>query len=370
MAAFSFYPVYEIKTQELQELLDIFKNNPNSPRLEEVLEKNGFSRDLAQQLRTDTDLQQEVVQRLVETIRKTKEDWEDEWIKVHTDNIEKSLIENKLDLYTRSQLVSHPRIVKALQRRFRLPVNGNLDDFLENYRRTYYTRQCQFYGHTTQFCMAAAAEAGHRDVVEIMLERAILEAKDPLENLSRREQFIKGFNPKNARRPIVFKNEILVHATRGGHRDIVEWILTLGANDYDSALDVAATEGRRDMVELLIENGASDLNNALVMAAANGHRDIVELLIEKDAKDFNRALTNAAKNGHRDIVELLIESGADDYDLALLYAAGNGYQDIVELLLEKAINIRDDFAIEAINYAVRRGRQNIVDLIQKWRDTH
>ena len=107
-------------------------------------------------------------------------------------------------------------------------------------------------------------------------------------------------------------NTALARAADGGHRDIVELMIEKGATRLCLifALSCAAQGGHRDIIGLLIEKGANDFNSALCMAAAGGHRDIVELMIEKGATDFNWALYRAAEGGHRDIVELLKQKGA------------------------------------------------------------
>ena len=94
-------------------------------------------------------------------------------------------------------------------------------------------------------------------------------------------------------------------AAEGGHRDIVELMIEKGATNFDWPLCYAARGGHRDIVELMIEQGASYLNGALYSAAYANHRDIVMLMIEKGATNLNGALHWAAEGCHQEIVELL-----------------------------------------------------------------
>lgn len=43
----------------------------------------------------------------------------------------------------------------------------------------------------------------------------------------------------------------------------------------------------------------------MASAARGGHRDIVDLMLQLGATDYNWAMASAASGGHRDIVELI-----------------------------------------------------------------
>ena len=70
-------------------------------------------------------------------------------------------------------------------------------------------------------------------------------------------------------------------------------------------------------------------------ACKGGHMDIVKFMIEKGAKSWTLGLEDASRNGHIDIVELMIEKGADYKHHGLYYACRYGHLDIVKLLFEK-----------------------------------
>ena len=58
----------------------------------------------------------------------------------------------------------------------------------------------------------------------------------------------------------------------------------------------------------MLEKGANDFNDAMETAASTGHLSIVELMLEKGANNYNETMETAALNGHLNIVELMIEN--------------------------------------------------------------
>jgi ankyrin repeat protein len=67
----------------------------------------------------------------------------------------------------------------------------------------------------------------------------------------------------------------------------------------------AAEGGQREVVEFMIELGADDYNKAMVLAAWGGHKEIVKMMLELGAKNYNRSMASAARSEHDDIAELI-----------------------------------------------------------------
>jgi ankyrin repeat protein len=175
--------------------------------------------------------------------------------------------------------------------------------------------------------MAGAAEGGHMDIVELMLEHGATNY-----------------------------DYAMAGAAEGGHMDIVELMLEHGATDFDFVMKAAATRGHMDIVELMLEHGATNYDVAMEDAAYEGHMDIVELMLELGANSYDYAMLDAASGGHMDIVELMLELGANNYDMSMEGAVYGGHMDIVELMLE--LGATDyDFAMKA---AATGGHMDIV----------
>ncbi|KAH8722866.1 ankyrin repeat-containing domain protein [Phaeosphaeriaceae sp. PMI808] len=189
----------------------------------------------------------------------------------------------------------------------------------------------------------------------------------------------------------------LYAAAEQGHRAVVEVLFESSADvnaqggHYGNALQAALAKGHKEMAVLLLEKGA-DVNaqgqfydkygskldgNALQAASANGHKEIAVLLLEKGADvntqggHYGNALQAALANGHKEIVVLLLEKGADvnaqgrDYSNALHIALAKGYKEIVVLLLEKGadVNTQGEHYSNALQAALANGHKEIVVLL-------
>ncbi len=166
----------------------------------------------------------------------------------------------------------------------------------------------------------------------------------------------------------------LHHAAEGGHEEIVELLITAGA-------DLHATT-----VSMLGGGGWIPLHSA----ARQGHRGIVELLIEMGTDVNTRdsagksTLHDAVLEGHKGIVELLINKGADlnaksGYYGTPLHVAGSiGHKEIAELLIANGadLNVQDGFGRTPLNAAeliyewdsakIKAAKKDIADLIRNY----
>jgi len=155
-----------------------------------------------------------------------------------------------------------------------------------------------------------------------------------------------------------FRNKMLHTATRMQYSQLVETLLTIGANkesriNRKTPLLVSAMTGDVTTARVLLRKrahtDAKDNNEqtAFLLAAAKGHDTILSILVSsganKAAKDaYGRtALHRAASNGHSSTVQLLVETFSADKDAkdsngwtALHHAASNGQYIVVQLLVE------------------------------------
>ena len=163
-------------------------------------------------------------------------------------------------------------------------------------------------------------------------------------------------------------------AAEGGHGEIVELLITAGA-------DLHATT-----VPMLGGGGWIPLHSA----ARQGHRGIVELLIEMGTDVNTRdsagksTLHDAVLEGHKGIVELLINKGADlnaksGYYGTPLHVAGSiGHKEIAKLLIANGadLNVQDGFGRTPLNAAelihewdsakIKAAKKDIADLIRNY----
>ncbi len=190
--------------------------------------------------------------------------------------------------------------------------------------------------------------------------------------------------------------KMLYQAARGGHTDMIQYLLDEGANIdatcrhnfHMTPLHGAAEEGNFDAVKLLLSVGAKvnkladDGVSALCFAAKQGHLNVAQLLLETDGVQVNTKtmldgstpLMHAARDGHTALVKALCVAGADTnmttHDgsrlTALYVAAYRGHADVVDVLLECGAQLieRDNPVNSAIDAADLHGHPDIADLLR------
>jgi len=172
-------------------------------------------------------------------------------------------------------------------------------------------------------------------------------------------------------------DEIMDEAARVGDIDTVEYMVELGAVDYDLAMASAAANGHDEIVQYMFDLGASNYNWTLWRAAAGGYFSIVDLIIELAGNihplDYNRAMEEAAEAGQLDMVDYMVELGADAYGLAFDAAASVGNVHVMEYLLEyvnqqnlnNALILAIEYSQEdAAEFALRNGANNFVEALE------
>ena len=227
----------------------------------------------------------------------------------------KSEMKNRgvLPLQSMATLKLYPEGVELLEKKYRFRPTGDIETFLSNYRRTYYTPQCVANSLRPRECLVQAARLGHLDVINYAIEKY---SGDPEMN-------------------VIFYFEALENAAGFGHMDIVDRLLReVGSNtkSYNTILRGAAKGGRNNIIQLMIQKGAKNLNEGLYVAAYNGHLDTVKFLVDNKATDLGGALEEAAKSGRYDVAEFLLEQGADNLESSAHWAKTFDYLEIVALI--------------------------------------
>uniref|UniRef100_A0A182STW8 ANK_REP_REGION domain-containing protein n=1 Tax=Anopheles maculatus TaxID=74869 RepID=A0A182STW8_9DIPT len=196
--------------------------------------------------------------------------------------------------------------------------------------------------HDTALTLACAG--GHEDMVELLITRgANIEHKDK-----------KGFTP-------------LILAATAGHEKVVDTLLRNGAEieaqserTKDTPLSLACSGGRYEVVELLLSMNANREHRnvsdytPLSLAASGGYVNIIKLLLQHGAEINSRTgsklgispLMLAAMNGHVAAVKLLLDMGSDinaqietNRNTALTLACFQGRHEVVSLLLDRKANV-------------------------------
>ena len=109
----------------------------------------------------------------------------------------------------------------------------------------------------------------------------------------------------------------LQSACQGGHREIIQMMVNLGAREWNRGLSGACEGGFKDLVRMMIDLGARDWNNGLWGACREGHRELVQMMINYGADDWNEALQCAYEGGHRDVAQMMVDDGGTETWMAL-----------------------------------------------------
>lgn len=157
-----------------------------------------------------------------------------------------------------------------------------------------------------------------------------------------------------------------------GHLDLVKCLLKIyGDVGYDfftdgdrmcSLLYFSCKGGNLDIIHLWIEHEV-DLNIGLQGACNGGHRDIIEYMIQKGANDFNCGLLyGTCSGGHLDIAEYMIELGASEFDYGLEGACESGHLDLAEYMIQKGANKFED----ALSIALQNRHPRVIKMLSKY----
>ena len=178
-----------------------------------------------------------------------------------------------------------------------------------------------------------------------------------------------------------FENAVYGAASRGDNeiiQDLLNAGATAGGNGYRVPIVATAAGDHRETVKLLLEAGADvnedDWDNsgtAVFTAVASGHVETLKLLLTAGA-DPNAyagmsgviyAIDIAARNGNLEIFTLLLPGGL--IDKAMNTAVDAGHRTLFKGLLKY-----EGSEAYALEYAVRGGWDDLVELLLKKRSQH
>ncbi|XP_046365631.2 ankyrin repeat domain-containing protein 17-like [Haliotis rufescens] len=187
------------------------------------------------------------------------------------------------------------------------------------------------------------------------------------------------------------KSHNLLHcASRGGHVELVKYVLSLGMLSINSRgwknftpVLLAAEKGHKEVVELLVSKGADVSlvydggNNILCLASREGHEEMVKYVMDMvsiNSRCWNKMtpVMLAAEKGHKDVVELLVSKGADVSlsdkrgNNLLHFASRGGQVEVVKYVLSLgrlSINSRGWKKMTPVMLAAEKGHKEVVEVL-------
>jgi len=217
------------------------------------------------------------------------------------------------------------------------------------------------YGHTP---LHRALHEGHKEIAETLISKgASVNAKD-----------YAGATP-------------LHYSAFRSYKDVNKLLFKLGCS-IGTEIHDAAVLGNLDEIRSLLASNPQLINakdeaweyTPLCCSAANGHKDIVEFLITKGAdvntkgKHRSTPLGNAAFCGHREVVELLIANGAEINPKSRLTSSTplhrailGGNETVVKILIANGANVntKDKSGDTPLDLARENRHNDIADLLRK-----
>ncbi|VDP03601.1 unnamed protein product [Soboliphyme baturini] len=196
----------------------------------------------------------------------------------------------------------------------------------------------------------------------------------------------------------------LIHASIGGHLDLVQFFHLHGAEvdsvdlNWKCALVYAAEHGHVKIVSFLLQcdwthckdrgdersgrlSRQQYIQQAFVVAAAAGHGQVCKFLLEfcdvriddPDPVTGETALSVSCRNGNRDVVSFLLDSGASvAYGKSskptppLITAVESGYWEIVSSILARGLNVNNEQNEKlqtAVIVAAKSGHIGVLELL-------
>ena len=197
----------------------------------------------------------------------------------------------------------------------------------------------------------------------------------------------------------------LMLASKAGHEEIVETLLSAGANsscqdheqtavgtdtvslphtdiDQESKILMAAKKDQTAVGNHYNANPNKEDSiglTALFHASQGGHSKVVQILLKGGADpniqngDGWTALMIASQNGHSEVVQILLKGGADPNIqkgngwTALMSASQNGHSKVVQILLKGGAdpNIQKESGLTALMSASQNGHSEVVQILLK-----
>lgn len=165
-------------------------------------------------------------------------------------------------------------------------------------------------GKNYSFDIQSAAKGGHLKSIEFVLEKTKSFNIDT-ENLGfigaaegGHLDILKSFKGTNF-------YSAMITASIGGHLNIINYLIEKSPEythfDWNTCMAEAAEKGHLNIVEFMMQppRNANNYNNTLLSAVKGGHFDIMNLMISKGANNFNDCIRYARMFGRKSLIPFL-----------------------------------------------------------------
>lgn len=163
----------------------------------------------------------------------------------------------------------------------------------------------------------------------------------------------------------IFINEAMIFSASNGHLRIVELCHAYGGNDINGTAKKAAWHNQKEIMAWCQHFGITNINSVMGGAARGGHEEMFDLFLSLGA-DINASLVGAGAGGHIELFKRCIDLGANDYQKVLKYLfapKATDYQkekEIAKICIEHGANLYDIALCPGNNFSDKEKRDEVV----------
>lgn len=224
-----------------------------------------------------------------------------------------------------------------------------------------------------------AVKAGHTEIVELLLTIGNINLNNPTflfrllcgalrtDNRLLISFFLEKLIPARGETCQLYLHLDLAmsKAARGGHQDLVNLFMSLGASNVDHGLYKAARGDHVALVNFFMDRGATETKKSLIAAAIRVRVKAVEALLARcnfSPLDLDTGMAASAAGGSQYLVDLFANMGATDWNWSLDNGAMSGRcpLELIKILVQRgAKTVR-----YALSWAKNHMNEEIVDYLK------
>ncbi len=162
----------------------------------------------------------------------------------------------------------------------------------------------------------------------------------------------------------------LEEAVERNYSPIIDFLIDQGAEGLHMAIFTAAINGNKKMITKLISQMNSDdayWSLGMAGAARGGHKELIDYSISLGATDYNHAMSQAAAGGHLNIIDYMISKGASEFGQALGHAISfDQFTSIKYLLSIMPDDVVEVTVAEDIPMIISLDNPKMYKLLHRW----
>lgn len=222
--------------------------------------------------------------------------------------------------------------------------------------------------------LTRAIDGGNISIIKMLLDKGVVKCKPinvyvlqdnpmyaagKLGNTQIINMLLKNYNTK---KEIDF---CMCGACHGGHNNVIDQMISLGASDWSSAFSSACRGKQYNIAKMLMEH-IIDFRRIFARACGTGNLDFIKIVISCDANvisECSSGITMACRNGHIETVKYLIELGGNPKPTAFRVACLCKQYDVVMILIEYMTKNKIEYCDIGLVSSCMSGDMTLINLM-------